>query len=109
MNLATCLVTSLNSLLSAERFLKDFKMPGWAPMNETAVKRQIELSDKAWRKSANDLQICKEMIKQGCRLCREKEAELYQALLQDIPENLPEYDMQIDLVLQGLIPIPKEI
>ena len=50
MNLATCLVTSLHSLLSAERYLKDFKMPGWAPLNESVVKKQFEIYDKAGKK-----------------------------------------------------------
>ena len=77
-NLATCLVTSIPILLSAERLLKDFKMPGWAPISEEVVKKQIKLSEKAGKKSAKDLQICDEIIKQGCQNCREKEAELYQ-------------------------------
>ena len=102
LNLATCLVTSMHSLLSAERYLKDFKMPGWAPLNESVVKKQIEISDKASKKSANDLQICVEMIKQGCRTCREKETELYQVPQQSASENQSDYDIQMDFALQVL-------
>ena len=65
LNLANCIITSMHSLLSAERFLKDFKMPGWAPLNESVVKKQIEISDKASKKSASDLHFCVEMIKQA--------------------------------------------
>lgn len=99
MNLATCLVTYLHSLLSAERYLKDLKMPCWAPLNESVVKKQIEISDKAGIKSANDVQVCVEMIKQGCRSCREKEAELYQVPLQNVSENQSDYDQQMDFAL----------
>ena len=106
LNLATCLVTSLSSLLTAELYLKDFKMPGWLPLNESAVKKQIEISNKASRKSANDLQTCVDMIKQGCWYCRERDSELYQGTPQDLPEILPEYQMQMDFALQSLVQLP---
>ena len=88
LNLATCLVTSMNNLLTAQLLLKDFKMPGWAPLNDAVVKKQIELSDKAGKRSAKDLQHCVDMIKQGCRYCREKDAALYQEAQQNPPEFL---------------------
>ena len=53
--LSSCLVTSLNSLLAAERYLKGIEMPGWNPMNANNVKLQIKNAEKAQRKSANDL------------------------------------------------------
>ena len=103
LSLSTTLATSLSSLLSAERYLKDFKMPGWLPLNETAVKKQIEISEKASRRSANDLQVWVNKIEQGCRGCREKENEIYQVTLQDLPEILPECQMQLDFTLQSLV------
>ena len=92
----------MHSLLSAERFLKDFKMPGWAPLNESIVKKQIELSEKASKKSANDLKFCAEMIEKGCQTCRDKETALYQVIQQSVSENQPNYDFEMDFTLQTL-------
>ena len=107
LSLSTCLATSLNSLLSAERYLKDFKMPGWAQLNKNNVKRQIEFSEKAKRKSANDLKIINETIKQGCPNCRARFDKLYQNIPPSQPEFQlePEYHQQMDFTLQGLVPL----
>ena len=83
-----CIISSMHSLLSAERFLKDFKMPGWAPLTESIVKKQIELSEKASKKSVNDLKFCAEMIEKGCKNCRDKETALYQVIQQCIAMRL---------------------
>jgi len=83
-------------------YVYSFKMPGWAPLNESVVKKQTEISNKAGIKSAKDLQVCEEMIKQGCRNCREKETELYQVLLQNVLESQSDYDQQMDFAMQIL-------
>ena len=102
LNLANCIMTSIHSLLSTERFLKDFKMPGWAPLNESIVKKQIKISDKASKKRASDLHFCVEMIKQGCKICRDKDTALHQVIQQSASENQSDYDLQMDFALQIL-------
>ena len=102
LNLANCIVSSMHSLLAAERFLKNFQMPGWAPLDETIVKKQIELSEKAIKKSTNDLKVCSEMVEQGCKICRDKEIALYQAIEQCVAEDQPTYDYALDFTLQPL-------
>ena len=77
-------------------------MPGWAPLDETIVKKQIELSEKAIKKSTNDLKVCSEMVEQGCKFCREKEIALYQAIEQCVAEDQPAYDYAVDFTLQSL-------
>ena len=105
--LSSCLVTSLNSLLAAERYLKDFEMPGWNPMNVNNVKQQIENAEKAKRKSASDLKYINDTIKEGCPNCRVRFNETYQNLLPAQPEFHQEYTQQMDFTLLGLVPIPK--
>ena len=107
LSLSTSLATSLSSLLSAERYLKDFKMPGWAPLNENSVKRQIEFSEKARRKSASDLKFISETIKQGCQSCSARFDALYQNPHPSQPEFQTEYHQQVDFTLQGLVPLLK--
>ena len=95
----------MHSLLSAEKFLKDFKMPGWAPLSEEIVKKQIELSELAGKKSANKLKFCAEMVKIGCKNCRDKENALYQVIQQCISENQLNYDadyIEMDSTLHTL-------
>ena len=77
-------------------------MPGWALLNESIVKKQIELSEKASKKSASDLKFCSEMVEQGCKNCRDKEIALYQAIEQCIAENQPDYDFAVDFTLHSL-------
>ena len=105
LNLANCIISSMHSLLSAEKFLKDFKMPGWAPLSEEIVKKQIELSELARKKSANDLKFCAEMVEIGCKNCRDKENALYQVLQQCISENQFNYEadyIEMDSTLHTL-------
>ena len=95
----------MHSLLSAEKFLKDFKMPGWAPLTESVVKKQIELSEIASKKSANDLKFCAEMVEKGCKNCRDKETALYQVIQQCVSENQLNYDVdyvEMDFTLHTL-------
>ena len=107
LTLSTNIATSLRSLLSAERYLKDFKMPGWSDLNENSVKRQIDFSERARRKSTNNLKLINETIKQGCPSCRARFDALYQNLLPSQPEPQPEYHQQVDFTLQGLVPLLK--
>ena len=104
LNLANVIVSSMHSLLASERFLKNFQMPGWAALDETIVRKQIELSEKAIKKSSNDLKVCSEMVEQGCSFCRAKENALYQAIEQCVAEDQPtyDYDYALDFTLQSL-------
>ena len=107
LTLSTCLSASLESLMSAERYLKEFKMPGWSDLNEDNVNRQIEFSKKAKKRSENDLKVITETIKKGCQNCRYRSEQRYQNLLPAQPEPQPEpaYHQQVDFTLQGLVPL----
>ena len=59
-------------------------------------------SEKAIKKSSNDLKVCSEMVEQGCSFCREKENALYQAIEQCVAEDQPTYDYALDFTLQSL-------
>ena len=59
-------------------------------------------SEKASKKSANDLKFCAEMIEKGCKNCRDKETALYQVIQQSVQENQPNYDFEMDFALQTL-------
>ena len=99
LNLANVIVSSMHSLLASEKFLKNFQMPGWKPLDETIVKNQIDLSEKAVKKIQNDLKVCQEMTEQGCSFCREKENAIYQAIEQLVTEDDPTYDFALDFSL----------
>ena len=82
-------------------------MPGWTDLNEDNVNRQIEFSNKAKKRSENDLKTITEIIKKGCQNCRYRSEQCYQNLQPAQPEPQPEqtYHQQVDFASRGFIPL----
>ena len=98
-NLSSCLVTSLGSLLAAEKYLRELQMPGWNPMNPENVKKHIENAGRAKRKSASDLKIINDTLKEGCPNCQLRSKETYRNLF-------PQNNQQMDPTMLGPVPNP---
>ena len=105
-NLSSCIVTSLGSLAAAEKYLGEFKMPGWNLMNPENVKKLSENAGRAKRKSASDVKIINDTIIEGCPNCKLRPKNTYQNLFPAQPEYHPEYFQQMDFSMSGPIPNP---
>ena len=103
-----CLVTSLGSLLAVERYLGPLQMPGWNPMNKEKIKKLIENAARAKKKSAMDLRIINDTLKEGCPNCKLRQKDTQQNQLPSIPEDLIENidNLQVDFAMQGPSPKP---
>ena len=74
-NLATNIISALNSLLNAQRILKGDEMPGWKSLDECAVIIKINACAMAAEKSQYDISKCQELMRKGCDLCYIKNFE----------------------------------
>ena len=78
-------------------------------MNKEKIKKLIENAGRAKRKSASDLRIINNAIKEGCPNCKLRPKETHQNQLPALPElsELPELlnDLQVDFAMPG--PAPK--
>ena len=105
-NLASCIVTSLGSFAAAEKYLGYFKMPGWNPMDPEKVKKLIDNAGRAKRKSASDVKIINDTIKEGCPNCQLRPRNTYQNLFPAQPEYHLENYQQVDFTMPGPVPNP---
>ena len=107
-NMYNCLVTSLGSLLALERYLGLLQTPGWNPMNREKIHKIMENAAKAKKKSAIDLRIINDTLKEGCPNCKLRQNDAQQNQLPIIPEELIENieNLQVDFDLQSPSPKP---
>ena len=81
-------------------------------MNVNNVKLQIKNDKKAQRKSASDLRIINDTLKEGCPNCKLRPKETHQNQLPALPEQLlvPEQllanNLQVDFAMPGPAPKP---
>ena len=75
-------------------------------MNPENVKKLIENAGRAKRKSASDLKIINDTIKEGCPNCKLRSKETYQNLLPAQPEHYLENNQQVDFAMPGPVPNP---
>ena len=77
-------------------------------MNKEKIKKLIENAARAKKKSAMDLRIINETLKEGCPNCKLRQNDTQQNQLPTIPEDLIENidNLQVDFAMQGPSPKP---
>ena len=68
-NFYNCLITSLSSLRTLERFLGQIQTPGWTPLNREKIQRIMDNAELCRTQSAADLRRINAVLKDGCPSC----------------------------------------
>ena len=75
-------------------------------MNPENVKKLIENAGRAKRKSASDIKIINDTIKEGCPNCKLRPKETHQNQLPALPKQLLVNNLQVDFAMPGPAPKP---
>ena len=89
-NFYNCLITSLSSLRTLERYLGQIQTPGWSPMSREKTQRIMENAEQARSKSAADLRKINEILKEGCPSCKLRQNNAQQIQLPIITDEMME-------------------
>ena len=89
-NLYNCLITSLSSLRTLERYLGQIQTPGWSPMSREKTQRIMENAKQARLQSAEDLRKINDILREGCPSCKLRQNNAQQIQLPVITDEMME-------------------